>query len=481
MKISIRSQIIVLVIILFASCYVNAQYLTKFQKWEQPSYFRGFNVGLWCAESDCEKTQDDIIDLKNTGANLVQINVYGAGFRYPEYPYEINYEGIEWITRLVNFCRNAEIYYIIAVRSGPGRFDVSDEMNSPIWEDESYTQVEMYGKMLKEIAKAFLPDSLFVGLNLTVEPDPFSEEYLSPSDLKQTLINNDVNLYEIYRSWIDSVRSYAPLLPLIVQSAQYSSPEYWGETEFIHKQVDPYIVYDFHTYEPFEAFTHHEEIDGATYPVVAWNETIQDDVVWDSTFYTEVLFEKVKIFQETYDVPILMGEMGMLYPQNNGEEYLNDIYDIAINNKWHFALWSWRSDGNKGKVYFNYERFDEVSLGSNYWNTVKSFFIDVSTDLEDVKGSGIPKSFRLIQNYPNPFNPSTVIGYQLPFRSYVTIMLYDLLGKEIRKIVEAEHAAGNYKLNFHCRDLASGIYYYQIRAVSNTTQFTDTKKFIILK
>ena len=59
-------------------------------------------------------------------------------------------------------------------------------------------------------------------------------------------------------------------------------------------------------------------------------------------------------------------------------------------------------------------------------------------------------------------------------------MIYDIPGKEIRKIVEAEQAAGNYKLNFHSRDLASGIYYYQLRAVSNTNQFTDTKKFIIL-
>jgi len=481
MKISSRVLAIAGSILLSTFNWNHAQHLTKYQKWEQPSYFKGFNVGLWCSENDCEKTQEDINALKKTGANLAQINVYGAGFRYPEYPYDKSPDGIDWITTMVNFCRNAELQYTIAVRSGPGRYDVSDEIISPIWEGDNQFQIEMYGKMLKEIAVEFLPDTLFVGLNLTVEPDPYSEEYLSPPDLKQTLIENGVNLFTIYKTWIDSVRSVAPKLPLIVQSAQYSSPEYWGETAFIQKQDDPYIVYDFHTYEPYEDFTHYEEIDGSTYPATAWNETIQDDVLWDSTFYADVVFANVKAFQQSFNVPIFMGEFGMLFPQNNGEKYLKDIYDIAINNYWHFALWSWRSDGNNGEVYFNYENFDEVSLGSNYWNTVKSFYLEVTTEIENIKESDIPFGFRLTQNYPNPFNPSTAIDYQLPVSSQVTLKIYDVLGNEIKTMVNREQSAGIYKQKFHCDGLPSGVYYYQIRALSSSNKFSDMKKFIILK
>jgi Cellulase (glycosyl hydrolase family 5)/Secretion system C-terminal sorting domain len=461
----------------------EAQSLTKFQKWEQPSYFRGFNVGLWCSDSECEKTQNDINALKYTQANLAQINVYGVGFRYPEYPYEINSEGIEWISRMVNYCRNAKLQYTIAVRSGPGRYDVSDEIMSPIWEDENQYQVEMYGKMLKEIAEEFLPDTLFVGLNLTVEPDPYSSEYLSPADLKEALIKNNVDLYNIYKTWIDSVRTVAPQLPLIVQSTQYSSPEYWGDPVFIKKQDDPFIVYDFHTYEPFMDFTHLETINGASYPVRSWNETVQEEVLWDNTFYSDVVFAHVRAFQLAYNVPIFMGEFGMLLPQVTGEKYLLDIYKIARRYNWHFALWAWRSDGPNGEVYFNYERFDEVSRGGNYWGIVSTFFVDNTTAVYDNQKSVYPNTFKLFSNYPNPFNPSTVISYQLPVYAHIVLKVYDVLGNEMDILVNDEKPEGYYKVNFNTSKLASGVYYYQIKVFSSESSliFMDTEKMILLK
>ena len=60
----------------------------------------------------------------------------------------------------------------------------------------------MYGKMLKEIAKAFANDTLFVGLNLTVEPNPYGSSYLSPDQLKRKLLEKGVNLYQIFKTWI---------------------------------------------------------------------------------------------------------------------------------------------------------------------------------------------------------------------------------------------------------------------------------------
>jgi len=460
----------------------QAQSLSKIQKWELPNYFRGFNVGLWCSENDCEKTQEDIDALKNIGANLAQINVYGAGFRHEEFPYDINLEGIDWITRLVNFCRNTELQYTIAVRTGPGRYDVSDNIISPIWGKENTTQVKMYGKMLMEIAKKFLPDTLFVGLNLTVEPNPYSEQYLSPADLRQTLLDNEVDLYNIYKTWIDSVRTITPELPLIIQSAQYSSPEYWEDPVLIRKQDDPNIIYDFHTYEPFDDFTHFETINGSTYPATAWNETMQDYVLWDSTFYADVVFAKVKSFQKTHNVPIFMGEFGLLLPQNNGDKYLRDIYDMAINNNWHFALWSWRADGRYGEVYFNYERFDETTPGLNYWNTVKSFFSDL-TAVNANKSFDYPAGFKLFHNYPNPFNPSTVIRYEIPVGCQITIKIYDILGNEIEILLHEEQSAGYYEVNFYGSGLSSGVYYYQVKIMSlnHKIEHTDTKKMVLLK
>lgn len=89
----------------------------------------------------------------------------------------------------------------------------------------------------------------------------------------------------------------------------------------------------------------------------------------------------------------------------------------------------------------------------------------------------INKSFLLEQNYPNPFNPRTVISYQLPVSSSVTLKVYNTLGKEITTLVSEELSAGSHKVEFDASALPSGIYFYQL--VADT--FIETKKMILLK
>lgn len=88
-----------------------------------------------------------------------------------------------------------------------------------------------------------------------------------------------------------------------------------------------------------------------------------------------------------------------------------------------------------------------------------------------------PLLFSLDQNYPNPFNPSTVIRYQLAVRSQVSLKIYDVLGREVTTLVNEERPAGRYQLRFDGSSLASGIYFYQLRA-GNLVQ---TKKMILIK
>src|SRR5210317_1598477 len=64
--------------------------IPKFVKWKSPSFFKGFNIGYYCIYSDCYKNQDDFLNMRATGANLAQINVYGEGFREFSSPYEVN-------------------------------------------------------------------------------------------------------------------------------------------------------------------------------------------------------------------------------------------------------------------------------------------------------------------------------------------------------------------------------------------------------
>jgi hypothetical protein len=88
-----------------------------------------------------------------------------------------------------------------------------------------------------------------------------------------------------------------------------------------------------------------------------------------------------------------------------------------------------------------------------------------------------PQGFALAQNYPNPFNPSTVISFQLPVSSHVTLKVFDVNGREMATLVNGEMAAGNHRVTFAPRDLAGGIYFYKITA----GKFSQTRKAVFVK
>ncbi|HUX62051.1 MAG TPA: T9SS type A sorting domain-containing protein [Ignavibacteriaceae bacterium] len=86
-------------------------------------------------------------------------------------------------------------------------------------------------------------------------------------------------------------------------------------------------------------------------------------------------------------------------------------------------------------------------------------------------------TFILYQNYPNPFNPSTVISYSLPERSFATLKIYDVLGREIRTLVNENQSAGTHFVTFNSEELSSGVYFYQLTAGN----FVGTKKLVLIK
>jgi len=86
-------------------------------------------------------------------------------------------------------------------------------------------------------------------------------------------------------------------------------------------------------------------------------------------------------------------------------------------------------------------------------------------------------NFLLFQNFPNPFNPSTTIKYSITKQSYVTLKVYDILGREITILVNEEKRAGNYEMNWNAAKLSSGVYFYKLKA----GEFIQTKKMILMK
>ena len=85
--------------------------------------------------------------------------------------------------------------------------------------------------------------------------------------------------------------------------------------------------------------------------------------------------------------------------------------------------------------------------------------------------------FKLAQNFPNPFNPTTNIGFEIPENSFVTLSVFDMMGREVMQLVNGYREAGSYNVTFDGTDLASGIYFYKLQAGN----FSRTMKMVLSK
>jgi hypothetical protein len=91
--------------------------------------------------------------------------------------------------------------------------------------------------------------------------------------------------------------------------------------------------------------------------------------------------------------------------------------------------------------------------------------------------SVLPMEYALFQNYPNPFNPTSIIRYDLPKSSFVTLKVYDVLGREVTTLVNERQELGAHQVNWQASCIASGVYFYRLQAGS----FVETKKLILLR
>ena len=105
--------------------------------------------------------------------------------------------------------------------------------------------------------------------------------------------------------------------------------------------------------------------------------------------------------------------------------------------------------------------------------------LTVSTATDIKEEQSVPTGFKLMQNYPNPFNPSTIISYSIPEAQNVSLIVYDLLGREIATLVNEVKQPGIYNSQFAILNsqLSSGIYFYTLK----TDRFTQTKKMLLTK
>ena len=112
-------------------------------------------------------------------------------------------------------------------------------------------------------------------------------------------------------------------------------------------------------------------------------------------------------------------------------------------------------------------------IGSGFWQ-MPGILLATSTEHADPE---VPLKFSLEQNYPNPFNPVTIIEFALPMAGDVELTVYNILGQRVATLVNDHKQAGHHKVTFDAGNLASGVYFYRIRA----GEFTDTRKLTLIK
>jgi len=434
---------------------IQAQNLSKFQKWQHPSFFRGYNMGVWNNEEDRPVSQQDFTELKGIGANLVVIQTQGSLLDSVPYSPHIYYtDGIDTILyvdmldSMVSYARNAGLMYVLSVRSGPGRRDVADEPPLPpstVWTNPN--EQILYGGMLKEMAERYLPDTLFVAMDLTQEPNPYGEAAYEAavSALDSAMKADGIDINALYRLWIDSVRTIAPDLPLCVQGIHWSNPEYFS---LVTKQADPQINYKVHMYNPAE-YSHADPVLSVTYPASYYSVALDNTAFFDRTFMKNQLYRPVRDFQTAHDVPVLIGEFGLQWHQNGGPQYLSDIGGIACELGWHFALWIF-NDGPS----FNYRTFDRTH-GTRYWDRVLQLMQcrTTSTDL-------IPaRSTLSVQAWPNPASSTVTISVTPGRPGVISLRLYDILGRLVSPpISENPYVTEEFHMKLAVDGLVPGLY-----------------------
>jgi hypothetical protein len=121
---------------------------------------------------------------------------------------------------------------------------------------------------------------------------------------------------------------------------------------------------------------------------------------------------------------------------------------------------------------------DHIEMGGFWGWAIWAPVVAVEEEFSEL----VPGDYVLFQNYPNPFNPETSIGYQLPEDSHVSLMVFNVTGQEVCRLVEWNQAPGEYVVTWDGRDglgrpVASGIYFYQLTC----GQFQQVRKMLLLK
>lgn len=230
--------------------------------------------------------------------------------------------------------------------------------------------------------------------------------------------------------------------------------------------------------------------------------TTNSGVNWDIQMYSTSDFRLNSVFFTDYQNGCTVGLGGRVYLTSNSGSNWERIYTTTnkdftdvyfVNNSTGFIVgedgviyksinsglnWSYQQGGN-----LSYDLEVVQFTGSNTGYVVGSggSILKTTNGGEPIGispiSTEIPSNYELHQNYPNPFNPSTQIKFDLPKSSFVKLIVYDVLGKEVTSLVNEELNLGEYSVDWNAVNFPSGVYFYTL--ISD--DFIQNKKMILIK
>lgn len=229
-----------------------------------------------------------------------------------------------------------------------------------------------------------------------------------------------------------------------------------------------------------DVFTYDQNNDNVQFLTQLWdyldsswqNLELQTYTYNDNHKFTEELVQNWNTTDTTWE------NSSLYYQQYN--EYNN--YTTELGYSWNVFDEIWEISDRDSNAYDEYQNNTYYILefvGGTGWEKLFDITLtwtQVVTGLDN-NGNISPIEYNLAQNYPNPFNPTTTINYSVPLAGLVTVKIYDVLGNDIKTLVNKEESAGDHSIQFNGSDLASGVYFYRMSAGN----FINTKKFILMK
>ncbi len=318
----------------------------KWALWADGPHLRGADLHpcrLFAADGCVQPiTRQDVQDLRDLGANL--INASYPGVFAQESPYQVNPTTLEYLDDLIGWAGQVGIYVVIHFRTGPGRNEAAIVLEGrplyDVWQDQAAH--DAWVEMWRFTAERYRDIPVVVGYDLMVEPHPNTlidrRGRLEPREVQAKAQGTLMDWNAFAAEMTAAIREVDPDTPIIVNSLNWASAEWF---KLLQPTGDPRTVYSLHAYDP-DVYTIQEEGKATIhYPSVVDDAGVK--ITFDRTWLEEN-YRPVREFAEQHDVPIYVGEFGVLRWVPGAAAFLHDQTELFEQYGWNYAVYVWRGD-----------------------------------------------------------------------------------------------------------------------------------------